>query len=95
MYAISDLGSVPTKLKRVSVVFDEQVHQALVAYAARSKRSLSNAVSVLVEQMLVTTGDLAAPIPKAETRGGSRPGSGRKPKSDESDEGDESDETTE
>jgi len=82
MYALIDLPPVPTKLKRISVALEPAVYEALVAYSARSKRSVSNQAAVIVEQVLVTTGDLGAPIPKPETRGGVREGAGRKPKAE-------------
>ena len=83
MYAVQDLPTVPTKLRRISAALEPAVYEALAAYSARSKRSVSNQIAVIIEQVLLTTGDLSAPIPKPETRGGARKGAGRKPKADE------------
>ncbi|UBF26417.1 hypothetical protein K9N68_33795 [Kovacikia minuta CCNUW1] len=92
MYALET--PLPTKLKRVACPLEPAVYDALVRYAARSKRSLSNSVALFVEQMLITTGDLVTPIPKIETRGGFREGSGRKPRT-ESSESDQTDDSAE
>ena len=80
MLAISDLQTVPTKLKRVNVTLEPELFAALETYARRCKRSLSNQVSVILEQILISTGDLDAPIQREEKRGGVRPNAGRKPK---------------
>jgi hypothetical protein len=81
MFAVSDM---PTKLKRVDVALDAELQAALESYALRSKRSLSNAASILLEQALIVTGDLPAPIERKESRGGKRPNAGRpKAKSDD------------
>jgi hypothetical protein len=74
---------VPTKLKRVNVTLEPELFAALESYARRCKRSLSNQVSVVLEEVLVKTGDLPAPIEREEKRGGKRSGAGRpKAKSD-------------
>jgi hypothetical protein len=80
MFVVSDM---PTKLKRVDVALDSELQAALESYAARSKRSLSNAASILLEQALIVTGDLPGPIVREEKRGGKRPNAGRKPKADQ------------
>ena len=92
MYLLKN-DSVPTKLRRIAFAPQPAVYEALERYAARTKRSMSNAADYFVEQMLIQTGDLAAPIPKPETRGGRREKAGRKPKTDEQpvDNGDETD----
>ncbi|MFM2431745.1 MAG: hypothetical protein RLZZ511_2958 [Cyanobacteriota bacterium] len=77
MLAVRDM---PTKLKRVDVALDAELQAALEKYALRSRRSLSNAASILLEQALIVTGDLAGPIEREEKRGGKRPNAGRKPK---------------
>jgi hypothetical protein len=41
---------------------------------------LSNQVSVILEQVLISTGDLPGAIVREEKRGGKRPNAGRKPK---------------
>lgn len=82
MYAVQD-QEVPTKLRRLSTAVDPTVYEALAAYSARTRRSVSNLLAMIIEQALVTSGDLAAPITKPETRGGARKGAGRKPKADE------------
>jgi hypothetical protein len=74
MLAVSDM---PTKLKRVDVALDAELQAALEKYALRSKRSLSNAASILLEQALIVTGDLPGQIERKESRGGKRTGSGR------------------
>jgi hypothetical protein len=74
MLAVSDM---PTKLKRVDVALDAELQTALEKYALRSKRSLSNAASILLEQALIVTGDLPSPIDREEKRGGRRSGAGR------------------
>ena len=61
---------VPTKLKRVNVTLEPELYAALEAYARRCKRSLSNQVSVILEQVLINTGDLSGPIDREERRGG-------------------------
>jgi hypothetical protein len=76
---------MPTKLKRVDVALDPELQAALEAYSLRTKRSLSNAASVLLEQALILTGDLTGPISREETRGGKRPNAGRKPKAADAD----------
>jgi hypothetical protein len=68
---------VPTKLKRVNVTLEPELYAALESYARRCKRSLSNQVSMVLEEVLVKTGDLPAPIERKEKRGGSREKAGR------------------
>jgi hypothetical protein len=68
---------MPTALKKVTVVLDPAIQAALEAYAARSRRSLSNAASILLEQALIVTGDLEGPIVREEKRGGKRENAGR------------------
>jgi hypothetical protein len=68
---------VPTKLKKLTIVLDPVLQEAIEAYALRSKRSQSNAASILLEQALIVTGDLPAPIEREEKRGGKRSGAGR------------------
>jgi hypothetical protein len=80
MFAVSDM---PTKLKRVDVALDAELQAALESYALRSKRSLSNAASILLEDALIRAGDLPAPIERKESRGGKRPNAGRPKKSDD------------
>lgn len=75
-----DLPAVPTKLKRVNVTLEPELFEALEAYARRCKRSLSNQVSVVLEQVLISTGDLTGPLEREERRGGKRPNTGRKTK---------------
>lgn len=75
--------AVPTKLKRVNVTLEPELYAALEAYARRCKRSLSNQVSVVLEEVLIKTGDLPAPIEREEKRGGRRSGAGRPKKSDD------------
>jgi hypothetical protein len=77
MFAVTEM---PTALKKVTAVLDPELQAALEKYAARSKRSLSNAASILLEQALIVTGDLPGPIERQEKRGGKRTGAGRKPK---------------
>lgn len=60
------------KLKRVSLVFHPEIHEALRDYATRSGRSMSDRVSVVLEDFLLKTGDLKRPIIRAENRGGAR-----------------------
>jgi hypothetical protein len=79
MFAVSEM---PTALKKVTAVLDPDLQAALENYAARSKRSLSNAASILLEQALIVTGDLPGPIVREEKRGGKRPNAGRPKKSD-------------
>jgi hypothetical protein len=79
MYAIA-VDTVPTELKRVSVVLENEIHQALLSMSGRNKRSLSNQISVILEQALIASGDLKSPIFRAEARGGRRAGAGRKSK---------------
>lgn len=84
MYAIAGLDQVPTKLNRITVALEPELYEALQAYSTRSRRSMSNQISVILEQALITTGDLKAPIARVEKRGGKRPGAG-KPKKAEQD----------
>jgi hypothetical protein len=77
MLAVSEM---PTALKKVTVVLAPDLQAALEDYASRSKRSLSNAASILLEQALTVTGDLDAPIVREEKRGGKREGAGRRKK---------------
>lgn len=79
MYVVNEM---PTKLRRLSTAVDPVVYEALAAYSARSRRSISNLLAMIIEQALISTGDLAAPITKPETRGGPRRGAGRKPKTE-------------
>ena len=74
MFAVAEM---PSKLKKVNVVLEPALQAALEDYALRSKRSLSNAASVLLEQALIVTGDLPKPLERKEKRGGKREGSGR------------------
>jgi hypothetical protein len=69
---------VPTKLRRVNATLEPELYAALEAYANRCKRSLSNQVSVILEQALINTGDLPGPVDRQEKRGGKRPNAGRK-----------------
>jgi hypothetical protein len=69
---------VPTKLRRVNATLEPELYAALEAYANRCKRSMSNQVSVILEQALINTGDLPGPVDRQEKRGGKRPGAGRK-----------------
>jgi hypothetical protein len=80
MLAIAESTHVPTKLKRVNVTLEPELFAALEAYAQRCKRSLSNQVSVILEQVLISTGDLPGAIAREEKRGGKRANAGRKPK---------------
>jgi hypothetical protein len=80
MFAIAESTAVPTKLKRVNVTLEPELFAALEVYAQRCKRSLSNQVSVILEQVLISTGDLPGAIVREEKRGGKRPNAGRKPK---------------
>jgi hypothetical protein len=73
----ADKTTVPTKLKRVNVTLEPELYAALESYARRCKRSLSNQVSVVLEEVLVKTGDLPSPIEREEKRGGKRSGAGR------------------
>jgi hypothetical protein len=72
---------VPTKLRRVNATLEPELYAALEAYANRCKRSLSNQVSVILEQALINTGDLPGPVDRQEKRGGKRPNAGRKGRS--------------
>ena len=69
---------VPTKLRRVNATLEPELYAALEAYANRCKRSLSNQVSVILEQALINTGDLPGPVDRQEKRGGKRPNAGRR-----------------
>lgn len=82
MLALVEREVVATRLKRVTVVLDPALQSALESYALRSRRSQSNAASILLEQALIVTGDLPGPVDRSETRGGKRPNSGRKPKTE-------------
>jgi hypothetical protein len=75
--AIAEMPAVPTKLKKLTIVLDPELQAAIEAYALRSKRSQSNSASILLEQALIVTGDLPAPIERKELRGGKRSGAGR------------------
>ena len=75
MFAVSEM---PTKLKKVAIVLAPELEEALENYARRSKRSLSNSASILLEQALIMTGDLTKPVDRKESRGGKRPNSGRR-----------------
>ncbi len=82
--AIAEKLPVPTKLKKLTIVLEPALQAAIEAYASRSKRSQSNAASILLEQALIVTGDLPSPIEREEKRGGKRSGAGRpKGKSDD------------
>lgn len=85
MYAIVGLDQVPTKLNRITVALEPELYEALQAYSTRSRRSMSNQISVILEQALISTGDLKAPIARVEKRGGRREGAGKKPKRTERD----------
>jgi metal-responsive CopG/Arc/MetJ family transcriptional regulator len=76
---------MPTELKRLSVTFETELYQALERLSTRNKRSLSNQVSVILEQALLASGDLKAPIYRQESRGGKRENAGRKSKTEEND----------
>lgn len=77
---------MPTKLKKITVVLDPELEQALERYAMRCQRSLSQSASILLEQSLMVTGDLKCAIDRREKRGGKRQGSGRKPEDNISEE---------
>jgi hypothetical protein len=77
MFAVYE---VPTKLKRVNVTLEPEIYRALEAYAQRCNRSMSNQASVILEQALINTGDLLAPVTRQEKRGGKRVNAGRKAK---------------
>jgi hypothetical protein len=81
--ALAEKPSVPTKLKKLTIVLEPSLQRAIEDYALRSKRSQSNAASILLEQALIVTGDLPAPIEREEKRGGRRDGAGRPKKSDD------------
>lgn len=85
MYAIAGLDQVPTKLNRITVALEPELYEALQAYSTRSRRSMSNQISVILEQALIATGDLKAPIARVEKRGGKRPGAGKPKKSERKD----------
>lgn len=72
------LARMPTKLKKITVVLDPELEEALERYAQRCQRSLSQSASILLEQSLMVTGDLKSAIDRREKRGGKRQGSGRK-----------------
>lgn len=73
--------NVPTKLKKLTIVLEPALQAAIEAYALRSRRSQSNAASILLEEALIRTGDLLGPIEREEKRGGRRKGAGRPKKS--------------
>ncbi len=75
--ALAEKPPVPTKLKKLTIVLEPALQKAIEEYASRSKRSQSNAASILLEQALIVTGDLPAPIEREEKRGGKRPNAGR------------------
>lgn len=86
MYAIAGSDHVPTKLNRITVALEPELYEALQAFSNRSRRSMSNQISVILEQALIATGDLKAPIARIEKRGGKREGAGKKSKkTDDSD----------
>lgn len=67
---------VPTKLNRVNVTFEPELYEALEACSERCKRTLSNQVSIVVEEFLLKTGDLKEPVDRRK-HGGKRPNAGR------------------
>jgi hypothetical protein len=75
--AIAEMPAVPTKLKKLTIVLAPELQAAIEAYALRSKRSQSNAASILLEQALIVTGDLPEQIERKESRGGTRANAGR------------------
>jgi hypothetical protein len=73
---------VPTKLQRVNVTFEPELYEALEACSERCKRTLSNQVSIVVEEFLLKTGDLKEPVDRRK-HGGKRPNAGRRKASTE------------
>ena len=80
------LVRMPSKLKKITVVLDPELEEALERYALRCQRSLSQSASILLEQSLMVTGDLKRAIDRREKRGGKRQGAGRKPEDNTSEE---------
>ena len=72
---------VPTKLQRVNVTLEPELYKALEACSERTRRTLSNQISIVVEEFLLKTGDLKEPVDRRK-HGGKRPNAGR-PKSTE------------
>ncbi|MBW4526797.1 MAG: hypothetical protein KME18_16690 [Phormidium tanganyikae FI6-MK23] len=89
MYAVAGSEFVPTKLNRITIALEPELYEALQAYSSRSRRSMSNQISVIIEQALIATGDLKVPIARVEKRGGKRPNAGRKPSNTELTENDD------
>jgi hypothetical protein len=67
---------VPTKLQRVNVTLEPELYKALEACSERTRRTLSNQISIVVEEFLLKTGDLKEPVDRRK-HGGKRPNAGR------------------
>lgn len=67
---------VPTKLQRVNVTLEPELYKALEACSERTRRTLSNQISIVIEEFLLKTGDLKEPVDRRK-HGGKRPNAGR------------------
>ena len=85
-------ASMPTNKQRLTLNIPAELYEALESCAGRANRTLSNQATIALEEFLLKTGDLSAPVklalqgrprktdaePLPESRGGKREGAGKK-----------------